>query len=89
MDVERSYLRFQDFGMAIGTTIVALFLGMLFRALCREEIDSNLLNWGMAFAWSLCVYLNFAAMCTQELVQSSQVVSCITYVRRRCMRLLC
>lgn len=67
MDVERGYLRFQDFGMALGMTIVALFLGMLFRGLCREGIDANFLNWGMSFAWSFCVYLNFAAMRTQKL----------------------
>ena len=68
MDVEQSYLRYQDFGMALATTIVILLLSSLLRLL----IDGS--KWGafvqgsiVVLGWIYSVYLTLDAIRTQKL----------------------
>lgn len=68
MDVEQGYLRYQDFGMALATTIVVLILGTLFQVLVDgDESTVFVLKVAVLSGWFYSLYLNLDAVRTQKL----------------------
>lgn len=73
MDVERAYLRYQDFGMALAATIVMLLVSSLLRViLAANENAAVMANVSAVLAWAYSVYLNFDGVRTQKLDSHAQ-----------------